>query len=76
MVGYNQLKQFKQLFLDIQHYGKPCRAFYVFDPYRQAVMLCGGDRTGDKRFYERMMPIAESIYQACLETLDNKENKK
>lgn len=62
--------------LRVQHAGKPYRAFYVFDPYRQAVMLCGGDKTGDKRFYKRMMPIAESIYQAYLKTLDNKENNK
>lgn len=58
--------------LRVQHAGKPYRAFYVFDPYRQAIMLCGGD----KRFYKRMMPIAESIYQAYLKTLDNKENNK
>ena len=57
--------------LRVQHAGKPYRAFYVFDPHRQAVMLCGGDKTGDKRFYRRMIPIAESIYQTYLETLDN-----
>lgn len=61
--------------LRIQHAGKPYRAFYVFDPLRQAVMLCGGDKTGDKRFYKRMMPIAENIYKAYLETLDSKESK-
>ncbi len=53
--------------LRIQHAGKPYRAFYVFDPDRQAVMLCGGDKTGDKRFYKRMIPIAESIYQRYLD---------
>ncbi|WP_367111642.1 type II toxin-antitoxin system RelE/ParE family toxin [uncultured Psychrobacter sp.] len=62
--------------LRIQHSGKPYRAFYIFDPYRQAVMLCGGDKTGDKRFYKRMIPIAENIYQVYLKTLDHKENKK
>ncbi|WP_201532843.1 type II toxin-antitoxin system RelE/ParE family toxin [Psychrobacter ciconiae] len=30
--------------LRIQHAGKPYRAFYIFDPKRQAVMLCGGDK--------------------------------
>lgn len=54
--------------LRIQHAGKPYRAFYIFDPKRQAVMLCGGDKTGDKRFYKRMIPVAESIYKRYLDT--------
>lgn len=53
--------------LRIQHAGKPYRAFYIFDPKRQAIMLCGGDKTSDKRFYKRMIPIAESIYQRYLD---------
>lgn len=48
--------------LRIQHHGKPYRVFYAFDPIRQAVMLCGGDKTGDKRFYKKMIPLAEKIY--------------
>ena len=39
-------------------------------------MLCGGDKTGEKRFYKRMIPIAENIYRSYLETLDKKENSK
>ncbi|WP_227511564.1 type II toxin-antitoxin system RelE/ParE family toxin [Psychrobacter piscatorii] len=46
----------------MQHNGKPYREFYVFDPYRQVVRLCSVDKTGDKRFYKLMMPMAESIY--------------
>lgn len=53
--------------LRIQHAGKPYRAFYVFDPIRQAVMLCGGDKTGDKRFYKKMIPLAETIYDEYLQ---------
>lgn len=52
--------------LRVQHEGKPYRIFFVFDPIRQAVMLCGGDKTGDKRFYKTMIPLAESIYQNYL----------
>lgn len=62
--------------LRIQHGGKPYRAFFIFDPARQAVMLCGGDKTGDKRFYKRMIPIAEDIYDRYLARKDNKETKK
>lgn len=53
--------------LRIQHRGHPYRAFFVFDPLRQAVVLCAGDKTGnDKRFYKVMIPIAESIYKRYL----------
>lgn len=48
--------------LRVQSGGRPLRVFYVFDPARQAVLLIGGDKTGDDRFYERMTPIAERVY--------------
>lgn len=48
--------------LRIQHRGRPLRAFFAFDPLRQAVVLCAGDKTGnDKRFYKEMVPMAERI---------------
>lgn len=60
--------------LRIQHAGYPYRAFYVFDPIRQAVLLCGGDKTGDKRFYQRMIPLAERIYQQHLANLQGEDD--
>ena len=56
--------------LRVQHKGKPYRVLFAFDPKRQAVMLCGGDKTGDKRFYDKMIPIAEREFIAHLEKLD------
>lgn len=54
--------------LRIQHRGHPYRAFYAFDPLRQAVVLCAGDKTGkEKRFYKEMIPLAESIYAQYLQ---------
>lgn len=38
----------------------------AFDPRRDAVLLIGGDKTGDKRFYERMIPIADRLYDKHL----------
>lgn len=52
--------------LRVQSGGRPLRIFYAFDPKRQAVLLLGGDKTGDKRFYKRMVPIAESIWERYL----------
>jgi hypothetical protein len=53
--------------LRVQSQGKPLRVFYAFDPARQAVLLIGGDKTGDKRFYERMIPLAERIWAEYIE---------
>jgi hypothetical protein len=38
------------------------RSFFIFDSARNAVILIGGDKTGDKRFYRKMIPLAEEIY--------------
>ncbi|WP_459999492.1 type II toxin-antitoxin system RelE/ParE family toxin, partial [Mannheimia haemolytica] len=34
--------------LRIQNKGKPIRAFYAFDPLRQAIVLCAGEKGKDK----------------------------
>jgi hypothetical protein len=52
--------------LRIQSGGRPLRILYCFDPERQAVLLIGGDKTGDDRFYQRMIPKAESIWEQYL----------
>ena len=55
--------------LRVQHRGKPYRVFYAFDPRRSAILLIGGDKTGDNRFYERMVPIADDLYDVHLSEL-------
>ncbi|WP_163836090.1 type II toxin-antitoxin system RelE/ParE family toxin [Spartinivicinus ruber] len=60
-----EVKNLKEL--RTQHQGRPYRIFFAFDPKRQAVLLCGGDKTGDKRFYKRMIPIAEGEFLKHLE---------
>ena len=49
--------------------GRPLRTFFAFDPRRTAILLIGGDKTGDDRFYERMIPLAECLYNNYLEEL-------
>jgi hypothetical protein len=36
--------------------------FYAFDPRRTAILLLGGEKTGDDSFYERAIPIADALY--------------
>jgi len=56
-----------------QYAGKPFRTFYTFDPKRTAILLIGGDKSGDDRFYQVMVPKADKIYDNYLkETLEEK----
>lgn len=52
--------------LRCQSGGRPLRVIYAFDPARQAVLLIGGDKTGDDRFYEWIVPQAEEIWTGYL----------
>lgn len=56
--------------------GDPLRTLYAFDPVRQAVLLIGGDKSGDDRFYERIIPVAEKIWSDYLEETGQKKPKK
>jgi hypothetical protein len=41
---------------------------------RSAILLIGGDKTGDDRFYERMIPIADQLYDVYIaESADARE---
>lgn len=52
--------------LRVQHGGRPYRVLYAFDPRRIAILLIGGDKTGDNRWYDRMIPIADDLYDQHL----------
>ncbi|MDE2863385.1 MAG: type II toxin-antitoxin system RelE/ParE family toxin [Chloroflexota bacterium] len=55
--------------LRIQSGGRPYRVFYAFDPRRIAILLTGGDKTGDDRFYARFVPKADSLFEEHLNEL-------
>lgn len=55
--------------LRIQHAGKPYRVLYAFDPRRTAILLIGGNKTGDNRWYEKHIPMADDLYTEHLKTL-------
>jgi hypothetical protein len=62
--------------LRVQSNGRPFRIFFAFDPTRNAVLLCGGDKTGDKRFYEVMIKQADELYDSHLKELNDEKAKK
>lgn len=55
--------------LRIQHDGRPYRVLYAFDPRRSAILLLGGDKTGDDRWYARNVPVADRLYDTYLDEL-------
>lgn len=57
--------------LRTQHAGRPIRTLYAFDPRRVAILLIGGDKTGEDRWYDTYVPIADQLYDAHLDELRN-----
>lgn len=57
--------------LRIQSRGKPLRVFFAFDPRRVGLLLVGGDKTGDRQFYERMIPMADDLYDEHLSEIEH-----
>jgi len=55
--------------LRIQHHGRPYRVLFAFDPRRAAILLIGGDKTGQGRWYKQFVPLADRLYDEHLETL-------
>ena len=64
---YGQMRE-----LRIQHKGDPYRVLYAFDPRRSAILLIGGNKAGQERWYDQFIPIADRLYAEHLESL-NKE---
>jgi hypothetical protein len=59
--------------LRIQHQGRPYRILYAFDPRRNAILLIGGDKTGQDRWYEIFVPLADTLYDVHLDTLNEED---
>jgi len=55
--------------LRVQSGGRPLRIFYAFDPRRIAILLLGGDKTGDARFYDTFIPRADRLYATYVDEL-------
>ena len=61
--------------LRIQHKGEPYRILYAFDPRRSAILLIGGCKTGNNRWYEIHIPIADKLFKDHLDELAEEERK-
>lgn len=62
--------------LRIQHQGRPYRVLYAFDPRRAALLLLGGDKTGDDRWYDKMVPKADAMYERHIQRIGNDNRRR
>ena len=53
--------------------GDPLRMLYAFDPRRTAILLVAGDKTGDDRWYEKNVPVADRLFERHLRTIDKEK---
>jgi hypothetical protein len=74
----SEYKNMKEL--RIQSRRQVIRIFFIFDSKRNALLLIGGDKRGDKRFYQKYIKKADIIYKNYLSQLkeendNDKDNK-
>jgi hypothetical protein len=56
-----------------QRYSTALRIVYAYDPHRDAVLIIGGDKAGNSRFYEEITPKAEKIWKQYLKERGEEE---
>lgn len=56
--------------LRTMHEGRQYRTFFAFDPRRRAIVMVGGDKTGDARFYARMLAEADALFARHLARIE------
>ena len=48
------------------------RVLFAFDPRRAAILLIGGDKSGEwNTWYDRMVPVADDLFDEHLRELEN-----
>ena len=55
--------------LRVQHRGRPLRILFAFDPRRNAYLILGGDKTGDRNWYVDAIRRADAIYAKYLKEI-------
>jgi hypothetical protein len=62
----SKLRNLKEL--RVQHRGRPLRVLFAFTPERTALLLVGGDKSGQPRWYERAIRQAEAAFWQHIES--------
>jgi hypothetical protein len=56
--------------LRVQFRGDPWRILFAFDRRRAAILLVGGNKRGDKRWYKKHLAIADERFRRHLKRLE------
>lgn len=67
-IGQSKYRHMREL--RIQHRGEPYRILYAFDPRRVAILLLGGNKGGDDRWYVESIAKADRLYEEHLAELN------
>jgi hypothetical protein len=51
------------------------RVLFAFDPRRTAVLLIGGDKTGNPKWYEEFVPVADELFDQHLKSLRQRRKR-
>lgn len=51
------------------------RILYAFDPRRTAILLIAGDKTGDDRWYETNVPVADRLFERHLQVIEKEKGE-
>jgi hypothetical protein len=62
--AYQNMKE-----LRVQYNGEPWRILFAFDPNRNAVLLVGGNKSANARWYAYHVAIADERFERHLENL-------
>ncbi|MGH9513411.1 MAG: type II toxin-antitoxin system RelE/ParE family toxin [Terriglobales bacterium] len=52
------------------------RVLFAFDPRRTALLLLGGDKTGDPNWYEKFVPVADDLFDQHLKEIGQEGSRK
>ena len=47
---------------------------FTFDPRRRVILLVGGDKTGNDRWYEEFVQVADRLFDEHLASLKREEH--
>jgi hypothetical protein len=59
----------------LAHHRAELRVLYAFDSRRNAILLIGGDKTGNPKWYEEYVPIADQLFDDHLKHIEGEEKK-
>ena len=57
--------------LRTQHKGELYRTLFAFDPRRTAILLIGGNKGRDRRWYDKFVPVADRLYDQHLMEIES-----